>query len=140
MAEQEVIKHTKKIFGIWGSEKGFWHKAGEFFMEIVIIVFAVTLSIYLHDRSVLKHQRHDTKEFLLGLKQDLQTDIKEMNDDKKSFEKSSLGFSYITSRKINQAPDPDSIAKYSGGCSIQQGLFPTAEDLKGLNLPVKLER
>jgi hypothetical protein len=77
MAEQEVIKHTKKVFTVWGSKKSFWHKLGEFVLEMLIIVFAITLSIYLHDRSVKKHQDHETKEFLLGLKEDLKTDITE---------------------------------------------------------------
>jgi hypothetical protein len=63
MAEQEVIKHTKKIFTVWNSSKGFWHKLWEFFLEIFIIVFAISLSIYLHDSSEKKHQRHETKEF-----------------------------------------------------------------------------
>src|SRR5436190_21769102 len=84
MAEQEVIKHTKKIFTVWGSNKGFWHKLGEFLIEIIIIVFAISLSIYVHDRSELKHQRHETKEFLLGLKQDLKTDPAETHDAKNS--------------------------------------------------------
>jgi|SRR5215204_4153433 len=82
MAEQEVIKHTKKVVGLWATNNPFWHKVGEFFLEILIIVFAITVSIYFHDRSELKHQRHQTKEFLLGLKQDLKTDIEEMNQDK----------------------------------------------------------
>ena len=66
MAEQEVIKHTKKIFGLWNTKSSFWHKVSELLLEIFIIVFAVTISIYFHDRSELKHQRHETKEFLLG--------------------------------------------------------------------------
>jgi len=138
MAEQEVIKHTKKIFGIWGSEKDFWHKAGEFLLEIIIIVFAVSLSIYLHDRSVVKHQRHETKEFLLGLKQDLKTDIAEMNEDKKSFEKSSLGFSYIINRKINQGPDPDTISKYNNWLFNTTGLVPNSGRFEGFKSSGKM--
>jgi len=84
MAEQEVIKHTKKVFTLWSGSKGFWHKLGEFILEIFIIVFAISLSIYLHDRSVVKHQRHETREFLLGLKEDLKTDLLEMEEDRKS--------------------------------------------------------
>jgi hypothetical protein len=66
-----------------GNKEPIWHKIGEFIVEIFIIIFAITVSIFFHDRSVLKHQRHETKEFLLGLKQDLATDIEEMNQDKK---------------------------------------------------------
>src|SRR4051812_19152197 len=47
MAELEVVKHTKKVYKIWNSkEHSFWHKAKEFLIEIFIIVFAVSLSIW----------------------------------------------------------------------------------------------
>jgi hypothetical protein len=60
----------------------------------------------------LKHQRHETKEFLLGLKQDLKTDIEEMNQDKNSFMQSQRAFNYITSRKLNEPINPDTIRYY----------------------------
>ena len=112
MAEQEVIKHTKKLFGIWETKNPIWHKISEFVFEIFIIVFAITISIYFHDRSVLKHQRHETQEFLLGLKQDLITDIEEMNQDKSSFMQSGKAFKYITNRKLGEPINADTISKY----------------------------
>jgi len=51
MAEQEIIEHTKRIFGIWKTKNSLLHKLSEFIAEILIIVFAITLSIYFHDRS-----------------------------------------------------------------------------------------
>lgn len=138
MAEQEVIKHTKKIVGIWGSKKGFWHKVGEFLLEIIIIVFAVSLSIYLHDRSENKHQQHETKEFLLGLKQDLETDITEMKEDIKSFEKSSKGFSYITGRKMNEPLNPDSMKKYINSLFNTTGLVPNSGRFEGFKSSGKI--
>jgi len=131
MAEQEVIKHTKNIFTIWGSSKGFWHKVGEFLLEIFIIVFAITLSIYFHDRSELRHQRHETKEFLLGLKEDLQTDIIEMNGDRKSFEQAGKAFKYITGRKMNEPLSPDSINKYQKYIFNTSGLNPNSGRFEG---------
>jgi len=96
MSEQELIQHTKKIFGIWKTKSSVLHKLSELLSEILIIVFAVTISIYFHDRSELRHQRHNTKEFLLGLKQDLTTDIEEMQQDKTSFSVSKNAFRYIS--------------------------------------------
>lgn len=55
MAEQEVIRHTKKVFGLWKTNNPVWHKIADFILEILIIVFAITVSVYFHDRSVLKH-------------------------------------------------------------------------------------
>ena len=138
MAEQEVIKHTKKIVGLWSSEKGFWHKAGEFLLEIFIIVFAVTVSIYFHDWSEAKHQRHETKEFLLGLKQDLQTDIAEMNEDKKSFEVSGKAFNYITSRKLNEQLKADTLKKYYGWIFNTTGLVPNSGRFEGFKSSGKI--
>ena len=138
MAEQEVIKHTKKVFGLWKSENHFLHKVGEFLIEIFIIVFAITLSIYFHDRSVLRHQRHETKEFLLGLRQDLETDIIEMNQDKNSFEQSGRAFSYITSRKMNGALSPDTIRRYNNWLFNLTGLIPNIGRFEGFKSSGKM--
>ncbi|MGE5109186.1 MAG: hypothetical protein ACM3H8_16730 [Sphingobacteriales bacterium] len=138
MAEQEVIKHTKKIFGIWKTNNSFLHKLGEFLMEIFIIVFAITLSIYLHDLSVLKHQRHETKEFLLGLKQDLKTDIAEMEQDKKSFELSGKAFNYVTSRKLNEQLNPDSMNKHIKWMLNTTGLVPNSGRFEGFKSSGKI--
>jgi hypothetical protein len=114
MAEQEVVKHTKNVFKIWSSkgEHSFAHKLREFVIEIVIIVFAVTLSIWLHDRSEHKHQQKEVKEFLLGLKDDLTSDMNEMQGDKKAFLKSKAAFLYITGIKITEPLNKDSIKKH----------------------------
>ncbi len=113
MAEQEVIKHTKKIYKLWNSkEHSIWHKAKEFFIEIFIIVFAVSFSIWLHDRSEHNHQQKEVKEFLSGLKEDLLSDIKEMKSDKESYENQGRAFSYVTNVKLHQILNIDSLTKY----------------------------
>jgi len=138
MAEQEVIKHTKKIFTVWGSNKGFWHKLGEFLLEIIIIVFAVSISIYFHDKNELKHQRHETKEFLLGLKQDLKTDTVEMNDDKSSFLLNEKAFSYINSIKKDEQLNKDSIGKYYQWIFNTTGLIPNSGRFEGFKSSGKI--
>ena len=138
MAEQEVIKHTKKVFGLWKTNNPVWHKVAEFLIEIFIIVFAITLSIYFHDRSELSHQRHETKEFLLGLKDDLKTDIEEMNQDKSSFMQSQKAFNYITSRKLNELLNPDSIRYYYGWIFNTTGLVPNSGRFEGFKSSGKI--
>lgn len=138
MAEQEVIKHTKKIFGIWQTKNPIWHKVGEFLFEIFIIIFAITVSIYFHDRSVLKHQRQETKEFLLGLRQDLTTDIEEMNQDKSSFSQSERAFKYITSRKLGEPLSTDTIRKYYGWIFNTTGLVPNSGRFEGFKSAGKI--
>ena len=138
MAEQEVIKHTKKIFGIWATKSNFLHKLSEFVGEIAIIVFAISLSIYFHDRSELSHQRRETKEFLLGLRQDLKTDIEEMNADKSSFQQSGKIFSYITTRKLNEPLDPDTMHKYRNWIFNTTGLIPNSGRFEGFKSSGKI--
>jgi hypothetical protein len=138
MAEQEVIKHTKKIFGVWTTNKSIWHKIGDFLLEIFIIVFAITLSIYFHDRSELRHQRHETKEFLLGLREDLKTDTTEMNADKRSYQQCGKIFGYITSRKINEPLSADTINKYDNSLSNITGLIPNSGRFEGFKSSGKI--
>ena len=113
MAEQEVIKHTKQVYKIWSNKShSFWHKLKEFLIEIIIIVFAVTLSIWLHDRSEHKHQQKEVKGFLLGLRQDLQSDIKEMRDDRESYVMQKKIFMYVSGVGMNGTLSIDTLNKY----------------------------
>src|SRR5664279_1970478 len=113
MAEQEVIKHTKKIYKTWFSrEHSFLHKLGEFLIEIFIIVFAVSISVWFHNRSEYAHQQEEVRLFLQGLKADLEHDIREMQDDKDSYLHQKSIFSYLAGMKLNELPNRDTLAKY----------------------------
>lgn len=113
MAELEVAKHTKKVYKILSTkETSLWHKVKEFLLEIVIIVFAVSLSIWLHDRSEHNHQQKEAKEFLLGLREDLLADIKEMKEDRASYLRQGQAFKYVTGIKAKQTLSTDSLKKY----------------------------
>ena len=134
MAEQEVIKHTKKIFSIWNDKKGFWHKLREFVIEIAIIVFAVSLSIWFHGRSEHRHQQQVAREFLTGLKADLESDIAELTDVKKSYQTQQKAFSYF--KKVI-AKDSllvlDSVKQYSGWVFFSTTTFrPKTSRFEGL--------
>jgi hypothetical protein len=139
MAEQEVVKHTKKLFSIWGGkEHGFWHKVREFLLEIIIIVFAVTLSIWLHGRSEHKHQQEDVKQFLVGLKSDLNNDVNEMELDKKSFLDQKAAFQYVTSIKFNEQLNSDSLKKYYRFIFNTTGLHPNNGRFEGFKSSGKI--
>ena len=67
--QDELLKHTEKIYKISKkSEHSFLIKAREILIEICIIVFAVTLSIWLHNKSEHRHQQAEIKDFLIDLK------------------------------------------------------------------------
>jgi Family of unknown function (DUF6090) len=97
MADHEVAKHTKKMYKIWNSsEHGIWHKFKEFFIEISIIVFAVSVSIWFHNMSEKRHERAEGHKFLVGLKSDLQKDILEMESDSTAYHKQLIIFNQLT--------------------------------------------
>jgi hypothetical protein len=139
MAEQEIIKHTKKVYKTLSSkEHSVWYKIKELLIEILIIVFAVTLSIWLHDRSEHSHQQKEVKEFLWGLKEDLTNDIKEMEEDKKSYLKSASAFTYITHIKLNEVLNKDSVQKYQKWVLNSTGLVPNNGRFEGFKSSGKI--
>jgi molybdopterin synthase catalytic subunit len=110
MAEDEIAKHSRKIYKTWfNKDLGIWHKISEFLIEITIIVFAVTISIWFHNLSEHKHQQEEVKQFLTGLKADLSQDIKEMENDMESYQKQGAIFTYIGRLKKNQWPSKDTL-------------------------------
>ena len=56
--ENEIKDHAVKAYKtIKNPNLKFWHKVGEIGIEVGIIVFAVTLSIWVHDRSEYNHEQ-----------------------------------------------------------------------------------
>ena len=79
--QDEISKHTKKIYeSASDSKHTFGEKIKEIIVEISIIVFAVTLSIWFHSWSEHKHQQKEVVEFLEDLKVDLKSDISDLED------------------------------------------------------------
>ncbi len=139
MAEQEVVKHTKQVYKIWNrKEYSFWHKLKEFLLEIFIIVFAISLSMWFHNRSAHQHQQKDVKEFLLGLKEDLRADITEMEGDKQSYYSQTAAFTYISNLKLNQQPNPDSLKLHYTWIFNSTGLNPNSGRFEGFKSSGKI--
>jgi Family of unknown function (DUF6090) len=139
MAEEEIAKHTKRLYKTWfNKELTIWHKISEFLIEIAIIVFAVTISIWFHNMSEHRHQQEDVKQFLEGLKSDLTSDIAEMNNDKKSFENQRTIFSYLASLKKNEIPNRDTLHKYSNWLNNSTALNPNDGRFQGFKSSGKI--
>src|ERR1700743_427517 len=85
MADQEVIKHVKHAVDVARSKRPWTHKLQEILLEVVIIVFAVSLSIWLHNWSESRKDREEERDFLVGLKQDLQADHKDLEAGRADF-------------------------------------------------------
>ena len=81
--EHEVSAHTKKIYRTMKNSKlGLGEKIKGILIEIFIIVFAVTLSIWFHSWSEHSHEQKEVKEFLQGIRNDLTDDIQQLNTNK----------------------------------------------------------
>jgi Family of unknown function (DUF6090) len=114
MAEDEIIKkHTKAVYDAWvDKEKDWKHKAKDILLEIGIIVFAVTISIWLHNWSEDIKDQHAEKEFLNGLKGDIKADLSEMQSDRKFARLGYSGVRYFELVGRGEELSKDSITKY----------------------------
>jgi hypothetical protein len=102
--QDEVTKHTKKIYkSVKNADHTFGEKAKEVIIEICIIVFAVTLSIWLHSWSEHRHQQDEVKTFLINLKRDLAKDIESFNSGKEGYLSVTKSYEFITSITPSQA-------------------------------------
>ncbi len=114
MAELEVAKAAKKIVNTAKSkEHGIWEKIKEMGIEIAIIVFAVSVSIAFHSWSESRHEQHEVKSFLNGLRKDLKKDIEGMKSDILSYQNQKKAFGYFASIPKNKFVNEDSLRKYS---------------------------
>ena len=79
----EIINHTRKIKDKLEEPK---HSSSERWKEIItellIIVFAVSLTTWFHDLNEHRSQQKEVKEFLIDLKDDLSKDIKGLEGQK----------------------------------------------------------
>ncbi|TRX36966.1 hypothetical protein FNW52_06925 [Flavobacterium sp. ZT3R18] len=107
--QEEILKHTKKAYKELKNKKhSFGEKTKEIIIEIFIIVFAISLSIWLHSWSEHRHQQEEVSVFLSNLKNDLKQDIKNIDKEKKEYEKSNTGYQKILDLTPHQL---DSIAR-----------------------------
>ena len=112
MAELEVIKHTEKIFKTLENKNlSFGQKLKDLVLEVLIIVFAVSLSIWFSNWSEHKKEQKTTKTFLSGLKGDIQADIIETEDILKTYKEFNLLYTYLSGLDRKKTPDKDSLKK-----------------------------
>lgn len=113
MADQEVIKHVKHAVEVARDKRRPWtHRLQEILLEIVIIVFAVSLSIWLHNWAESRKDREEEREFLAGLKEDLKADIQEMKSDREEYKRVLNGMDYFTRVGGGEPVNKDSLKVY----------------------------
>lgn len=115
MIENEIIRHANKTFSIFRTAGGnLKNKLADIVIEILIIIAAVTISIWFHNWSQLRHDRKEEMEFLTGLKIDLQRDIDHLITSKMFYENTLIGMNYFIRIQTSGELNKDSIGAYSG--------------------------
>jgi hypothetical protein len=94
--EQEIVKHSRKIFNISKrTDQSFIQKAKEIVIEILIIVFAVTFSIWLHGITEHNKEQKEVRTFLAHTRKDLVKDLKWLKADVETYKKANQGYKNI---------------------------------------------
>lgn len=116
MSEHEISKHTKAIYKEWRNPHHSWkHKLGEILTEILIIVFAITLSLVVERWREHANEQTIEKQFLLGLKKDLQTDLAQEAEDSAAYAALRKGWTYFQHLGIDgEIYHEDTIKAYIG--------------------------
>lgn len=94
--EQELIKHSRKIFSISKKpDQPFIVKVKEIVIEIFIIIFAVTFSIWLHGVTEHKKEQKEVRAFLANIRTDLRKDIKWLKSDVETYKEANEEYKSI---------------------------------------------
>jgi hypothetical protein len=94
--QEEIKKHGLKIFKILTrSKQRTIQRIKEILIEVFIIFIAVSISVWFHNYNEERHQQEEVREFLEGLKFDLQKDIKTYNKRLELLRTDSIQYSMI---------------------------------------------
>jgi len=139
MAEQEIAKHGKQLIRLMASkEHGFAHKVREIAIEFATILFAVLLSIWLHGWSEHRHQQHEVRTFLAGLKQDLQGDIRETDGLIADYKRFDANFRYLAALEPGKMPDEKAFAPAYRYMDANRYMLPVKSRFDGFLMSGKL--
>ncbi|HEV3414280.1 MAG TPA: hypothetical protein VG101_17490 [Puia sp.] len=107
-------------------------------IEIAIIVFAVSLSIWFHNWSDSLHERKEEREFLLGMKTDIQADLENARGDRDFYATQLYRLEYFQRVAIGQPLSSDSLMAYQGVFFSNTNLEPHISRYEGLKGSGKL--
>lgn len=139
MAELEVAKHGKNVIKMAGhKEHGLAHKLKEIALEIAIIVFAVSISIWFHSMSEHRHEQQQVRAFLLGLKADLESDIKQLNWLPAAYRESDADFRYLAELDPKAIPDAQKFEHAWVTVNSNRFFIPTNSRFEGFKSSGKL--
>jgi hypothetical protein len=75
MSEEKIIKHTENVVHVIANKEKTWRKKiFELIEEIAIIIFAVSITLALHNWNDWRNERKMERDFLAGIRADLKTE------------------------------------------------------------------
>jgi hypothetical protein len=139
MAELEVAKHGKNVIHLMTKkEHTAWHRVREIAIEIATIVFAVSMSIWLHGMSEHHHQQQEVKAFLSGLRADLASDVLQLEGTKGSYRKFDANHAWLASLDADQEPDWKAFDTAYDNLNLNWFFIPTKSRYDGFQMSGKL--
>jgi hypothetical protein len=133
MAENEIVKHVEAAYKVAKDPEKHWlHKLKEILIEILIIVFAVSLSIWFHNWSDSLHEHKEEREFLVGLQKDIRADLETAQNDSAFYAQQLVKLQYYQRVGAGESPNPDSMKLYSGVFFSNTMLEPNISRYEGL--------
>jgi len=97
---KEIRKWVHEILdNTMNQKKNIWKWIGKIIIEMLTIVFAVSLAVFMDRQRELSNEQVEVKEFLTGLRTDLKNDINEMQEDKAIYLTLSKCFAYFALEK-----------------------------------------
>jgi hypothetical protein len=141
MAEDEIIqKHAKTAYKTWRDpDKNWMHKLKEILVEVLIIVFAVSVSIWLHGWAETRKDHREEKEFYKGLAIDLKADLQEMVSDRDYLKNTLQQTIYLLKAGNGAAANIDSLMTYSSVFFTQVQINPRISRFEALKGSGKLD-
>ena len=121
--QEEIKKHTQKVYKAYKSNHSFAEKLKEIGIEIGIIVFAVSLSIWMHSWSENRHQQDEANEFLVDLKSDLTADILMMKNVQQGNSKKLKEIEFLSSltvQKMDSLKKADKSVNFNANINISK--------------------
>jgi hypothetical protein len=133
MSENEIVKHVESAYKVAKDPEKHWlHKLKEILIEIFIIVFAVSLSIWFHNWSDSLHEHKEEREFLVGLQKDIRADLEDAQQDSVFYAQQLASLQYFQRIGAGLPPNPDSSKLYSTVFFSNTMLEPNVSRYEGL--------
>jgi hypothetical protein len=139
MAEQEIAQHSKNIIGlVTAKHHPLAHRMREIAIEIVTIVFAVSMSIWLHGLSEHHHQQQEVRSLLIGLREDLKGDIAFLTRMQTSYHQFDDNYAYLASLEAGREPDWKRFNEAYEAIGVNSLLIPNKSRFDGFMMSGKL--